>query len=122
MIVRTVRKNNNNQSEFVFGHGYTDYKSELAFVKQDVETALYEWKNDCFFDIEAGIDWKVRLGYHNQKDLLDEDIKELVVSRTGVLRIVNFESNVIDRLYVCTIEILTLYSEETLSITTAQTT
>ena len=121
MIIRAIRRNENGQEEFCFGHGFTDYKKELAYVCQDVETALYEFKNDCFFDLEAGIDWKARLGYYGQKEYLDEEIQQIVSNRIGVINIVNFDSNIIDRVYICTIEVLTVYSDETLKIEFNQT-
>ena len=121
MIIRAIRRNENGQEEFCFGHGFTDYKKELAYVCQDIETALYEFKNDCFFDLEAGIDWKARLGYYGQKEYLDEEIQQIVSNRIGVINIVNFDSNIIDRVYICTIEVLTVYSDETLKIEFNQT-
>lgn len=121
MIIRAIRRNENGQEEFCFGHGFTDYKKELAYVCQDIETALYEFKNDCFFDLEAGVDWKARLGYYGQKEYLDEEIQQIVSNRIGVINIVNFDSNIIDRVYICTIEVLTVYSDETLKIEFNQT-
>lgn len=120
MIIRAVRKNENGQEEFCFGHGYTDYKHEIACVKQDIETALLEFKNDCFFDLEAGIDWKARLGYYGQKDFLDEDIQERVLSRVGVISIDEFSSAVVDRIYTCTMNVLTVYSEESINVEFSQ--
>jgi hypothetical protein len=116
MIVRTVRKNDSGQEEFCFGHGYTDYKHEVAYVQQDIETALLEFKNDCFFKLNAGIDWKTRLGSHGQKEYLDEDIQNVVIKRDGVIYINNFQSVVVDRVYTCTFEVFTVYSEESINI------
>lgn len=116
MIIRTVRKNDSGQEEFCFGHGYTDYKHEIAYVQQDIETALLEFKNDCFFKLNAGIDWKTRLGSHGQKEYLDEDIQNIVTKRDGVIYINNFQSVVVDRVYTCTFEVFTVYSEESINI------
>ena len=116
MIIRTVRKNDNGQEEFCFGHGYTDYKHELAYAKQDIETALYEFKNDCFFDLNAGIDWKARLGNYGQKEYLDEEIQEIVQKRDSVILIDNFNSVIVDRIYTCQFDVYTIYSEESINI------
>ena len=121
MIIRAVRKNDKGQEEFCFGHGFTDYKHELSFVSQDIETALLEFKNDCFFDLESGIDWRARLGTLGQKEYLDEDVQNVVSNREGVIRIDSFSSNVVDRIYTCVINVLTVYSDETLSIEFSQT-
>ena len=121
MIIRAVQKNDSGQEEFCFGHGYTDYKKEISSVEQDILTALQEFKNDCFFNLEAGIDWKARLGYYGQKEYLDEEIQQIISNRIGVINLVNFDSNIIDRVYICTIEVLTVYSDETLKIEFNQT-
>lgn len=121
MIIRAIRKNENGQEEFCFGHGYTDYKHESSCVEQDIETALYEFKNDCFFDLNAGIDWKARLGYYGQKEYLDEDIQNIILSRNGVINITDFNSNIIDRIYNCQASVLTIYSDEELLIQFSQT-
>lgn len=120
MIIRAIQKNDNGQEEFCFGHGYTDYKKEISSVEQDILTALQEFKNDCFFDLEAGIDWRVRLGYHNQKEYLDEDIQNVILNRSGVINITEFYSNIIDRVYTCTVNVLTIYSENELIIEFSQ--
>lgn len=116
MIIRSIRKNDAGQEEFCFGHGYTDYRHGLAYVKQDIETALYEFKNDCFFKLNSGIDWKTRLGSHGQKEYLDEDIQNIVSRRDGVIYIDNFKSVVVERIYTCTFNVFTVYSEESISI------
>lgn len=116
MIVRAVRRNESNQEEFCFGHGYTDYRHELSYAKQDIETALLEFKNDCFFDLEAGIDWKARLGTYGQKQYLDEDIQAVISNRDSVIYIANFESVIIDRVYSAKIGVITIYSEDIIDI------
>lgn len=116
MIVRAVRKNDAGQEEFCFGHGYTDYRHEIAYVKQDIETALLEFKNDCFFKLNAGIDWKTRLGTYGQKDYLDEDIQNVIINRDGVVYIDNFKSVIVDRVYTCSVNVYTVYSEESINI------
>ena len=112
MLVRSVKKLQQGRFEWQFGHSLGDYKSELAQVEQDIETALYEWKYDCFFALENGIDWKTRLGSHNQKDLLDRDIQEVVKNREDVLGISDFQSTVTGRTYICSLSVYTIYSEQ----------
>lgn len=115
MLVRTVRKENGYR-EFSFGHGLTDYKRENYEIEQDIESALLEFKNDCFFALQNGIDWLTRLGYPNQKQLLDEDIVETILSRYGVLDVRDFESEVLNRNYMCKMNVFTIYSDEAILI------
>ena len=111
MLIRTANKLQSGRFEWDFGHGYSSYKKDQAEVAQDVETALYEFKYNCFFDLESGIDWVTRLGKKNQKESIDNDVKNTIVNRYGVLGINDFTSNVIDRTYNCSCYIYTIYSD-----------
>lgn len=110
MKVRAITKDGNSLS-WRFGQGLSCYKTEQNAIEQDVYCALLEWKNDCFFDLEAGIDWRTRLGSKNQKELLDVDIVNIIENRYGVLSVTDFVSNVIDRVYTCQCEVFTIFSE-----------
>lgn len=112
MQVRAIRKDEEGFSEWVFGHSLLDYKKGLAQIVQDIYTALYEWKYDCFFALENGIDWYTRLGFKGQKDLLDEDIQRVIENRIGVLSLKNFNSTLEGRHYYCTCEVFTEFSAE----------
>ena len=92
MQVRVVKKDEYGNEEWSFGHSYSDYKRGLYQVMQDIYTALYEWKYDCFFALQNGIDWATRLGYLDQKDRLDADIQSKIESREGVLLVTDFSS------------------------------
>ena len=116
MQVRTIRKDNEGFSEWVFGHSLADYKSGLAQIVQDIYTALYEWKYDCFFALENGIDWYTRLGFKNQKALLDNDIVSTIEKRQGVLSVFGFNSILENRHYSCTCKVFTEYSESEINI------
>lgn len=112
MLVRALQKDKEGYSEWSFGHSLADYKSGVNQIIQDIYTALYEWKYNCFFALENGIDWSTRLGYKNQKDLLDQDIIEIIENRQGVLSLSNFNSNLENRHYYSSCEVYTDYSVE----------
>jgi len=99
-----------------FGHGQTDYSRTLKALELDIQMRLKEWYGDCYFNLERGIPWNVRLGTHNQKALLDEDVQNTVLSVEGVLNIFNFTSSVKERRYTCQFEVFTVYSAEALPI------
>lgn len=111
MLVRNAKKIKPGYFEWDFGHGFSSYKKNQSEVKQDVETALYEFKYDCFFALQNGIDWITRMGKTNQKQLLDNDIQTLIQNRYGVLGVTEFNSNIIDRTYHFQCNIYTIYSE-----------
>ena len=116
MLVRAIRKDNEGCSEWCFGHSFGDYKKDQYQIAQDIYTALYEWKYDCFFAMENGIDWATRLGKKGQKELLDTDIINTIENRIGVLSVVNFSSSINDRNYNCNCGVFTEFTEEPITI------
>lgn len=105
-----------NDWDWMFGHGQSDYVRNIYSVEFDIQMRLKEWFNDCFFNLAQGIAWQVRLGSKNQKELLDQDVISTAQSVEGVLNIFNFTSTVVDRRYVCQFEVFTTYSAETITI------
>lgn len=118
MLVRAILNNQDSSSRtWVFGRGYSSYKSKQAAVGQDVKSALLEFENGCYWALQNGIDWLTRLGYHNQKDALDNDVLETIQSRDGIINIENFESQIVDRAYFFQCKIYTIYSENPILFT-----
>lgn len=111
MKVRAVITDESGNETWDFGHGLSSYVSEQAEIKQDIKCALKEFENDCFWALNNGINWRLRLGFKNQKEMLDADVIETIQNRYGVLSISNFVSNVFDRVYNCQCEIYTIFSE-----------
>lgn len=112
MLVRTI-KNNQDMSKrtWVFCRGYSAYKTKQNAIEQDIKSALLEFQNDCYWALQNGIDWLTRLGSKNQKELLDNDIQEIIQNRYGVLSIQDFQSTVIDRAYSSFCNVYTVFSE-----------
>lgn len=103
-------RNLDNNKDWCFGNSQINYVREQKAIELDIQMRLYEWFNDCFFALQKGIDWKTRLGAHNQKQLLDNDIQKVVLGTTGILNLTNFESLVLNRRYRATMTIYTQYS------------
>lgn len=110
MLVRAIKKDEEGYSEWLFGHSFADYRRQQSQIMQDIYTALYEWKYDCFFALENGIDWHTRLGKKGQKEFLDNDIIEVIRNRQGVLNVFDFESYLVGRNYRCNCKVFTEYS------------
>lgn len=112
MRVRLIDRNN----DWTFGLQQAGYTRTSTAVALDIKLKLQEWYGDCFFALQNGIPWDVRLGSHNQKELLDSDIQETTLSVNGVTAITDFESYVEDRRYRATFNVLQEYSDEILPI------
>lgn len=118
MLVRAILNNQDSSSRnWVFGRGYSSYKSGQSAIAQDVKSAMLEFENDCYWALQNGIDWLTRLGFHNQKEALDNDVITTIQNRDGVINIESFESQVIDRAYLAQCQIYTIYSENPILFT-----
>ena len=105
-------RNVDNNWDWKFGQSQTDYVQNEYAVALDIKMKLQEWYQDCFFAKENGIPWDIRMGYKNQKELLDKDILRVAQNVQGVLNIFNFESSVNNRHYTCKFYVYTQYSTD----------
>ena len=112
MITRAIKNNQDSTRRvWVFCRGLSAYKKEQKSIEQDIKSALLEFKYDCFWALQNGIDWLTRLGSKNQKELLDKDIQEIIQNRFGVVSVQDFFSSVTDRTYACQCNVFTIYTE-----------
>ena len=89
MIFRGV----NSEGEWIYGKGKSDYLRDVEALAKNIETRIKEWKYDCFFATEQGVDYYNLLD-RGTKTLLDSDIKKVILQTEGVLRIDFFESEI----------------------------
>ena len=114
MIIRALDKN----SDWVFGKGANSYKREKEAIIQNVETRILEWKNDCFFNFNAGVDWYNRLVFKGsqatQKRLLEAELTAIIKTSFGVANVIFLEAsfNRVDRKVIIRYKIATSFSQE----------
>ncbi len=85
MIVRSIDLD----GDWNFGKGKSDYLKDNAAVGQCINTRLKSFLGDCFFNLEAGIDWWNLLGTHNVKGT-ELAVKTMILntqSVTGLLEL-----------------------------------
>ena len=111
-----IRNVDNDTWDWQFGQSQSNYTKNLYAIQLDIQMKLKEWYQDCFFALQNGIPWSVRLGSHNQKALLDSDILRVTQTVEGVLNVFNFTSNVIGRRYTCSFNVYTQYSTESIPV------
>jgi len=113
----TVRALDSNH-DWQFGRGLQSYKSDIDALKQSVQTRLMQWKNNCFFAMDDGVDWANELDI-GMKGTLDLDIKRVILQTGGVLRIDNYSSTLDtdSRIITISCQILTIYGDLTLEET-----
>lgn len=111
MKTRTVDKN----WDWEFGRGVNDYADESLSIGYSVKMKILSWFRDCFFDANAGIDWKNLLGEKQSKEEIDSAIKKILSTEDGVKDVSFFESSISGRKYNLTARIITIY-EETIEV------
>lgn len=82
-----------NNNDWNFGKGHNDFVTENREVVLNIRTRLKEWVNDCFFNAEAGIDWANRLGSFDQRGLLEQDIKRIILQTENVIELLEFSAD-----------------------------
>jgi hypothetical protein len=109
-------RNISGDNDWKFGHSNSDYVREAYAVALDIKLKIQEWYQDCFFAEQNGIDWKTRLGTHNQKELLDNDLLRIAKSVEGVISVFGFNSYVDGRRYRADFQVYQAYSTDVLPI------
>ena len=72
--------------DWSFGNGKSSYAIDEQAIEHNLKTRILSWKNDCFFDYEAGIDWTARLDKLQRAQLIS-DLKSLIIQTYGVVNI-----------------------------------
>lgn len=112
MKIRNVDSNN----DWQFGKGQSDYLKDRNAIALDIKLRIQEFYQDCFFNLPEGIDWETRLGYKNQKELLDSDMYRVAINTEGVYAVYDFESFLDGRSYRCSFTVYHRYSDESIPI------
>lgn len=94
MKIRINDKNN----DWMFGNSLLNYYIDNdKGVAQKIKTKILEWYDDCFFNATAGIDYRTRLGFKGQQNLLVNDIRRIIASVEEVVLINSLDTDINDR-------------------------
>jgi hypothetical protein len=107
MIVRALDLNH----DWTFGKGKNNYLVNNSAVAQLIQTNLLSYTGDCFFDLEAGIDWLNIIGSKNvpQAQLaINNTILNTPYVQSTVELSINLNQN---RSLSITYQVVTLYSQ-----------
>lgn len=77
--------------DWSFGQGKQNYSREAEALHTNVITRLLSFRTDCFYAEAEGVDYFNFLA-PNTKDLLDQDIKRVIMQTDGVTDIPEYES------------------------------
>lgn len=96
--------------DWTFGNGGQSYLRGLDEIRQNLFTRANMWRGDCFFAPLEGVDYNNYLEIGTM-ELLDADIRRVILQTSGVLRIISFESSNINRAYTATVSVITIFGE-----------
>lgn len=86
MRFRNVDKN----GDWVFGKGRNSYLTGNEALMMNIKTRLLEFVNDCFWDMEKGIDWWTLMGGKDLKKIL-VDVQRTILRSYQVKRIIDLD-------------------------------
>lgn len=85
-VIRALDEN----GDFAFGQNKSNYIKDEYALKQNIQTRLLEWKNDCFFDKDAGIDYDYFLTSKQTKTEFENAIRLVILQTEDVRSIERF--------------------------------
>lgn len=107
MIIRGLDANH----DWVWGSGLANYLRNDDAIALNIDTRLLSWVNDCFFDMTAGIDWLNFLGSKGKQELLQLNLRRVILQSYGVTGLVSFSSSLnTQRLFIANYTINTIFS------------
>ena len=111
MKIRALDSN----KDWSFGKGLSFYAIDQKAINQNIETRLLEWKNDCFFQLKAGVDWRNRLGGKSVV-LLNAELRNVLIQTDGVLEIIELSSDIVNRSLKISYNVKTVFASSAQAI------
>jgi len=106
-----IFRNLDEKGDWQFGRGKSDFVKLNDAVGLNIKTRLMSWVGDCFFAQTAGIDWYNRLGSTAQRELLELDIKRVILQSEGVTGLLEFNTYLNGRNFTADYSVETIYSK-----------
>lgn len=85
-------RNLTRDGDWTFGKGRQDYLTGQDAIAEDVKTYLKLWTGNCFFALQAGVNWRQYLD-KNQKTRLLAGLQTAIMSRFGVMGLTELSAN-----------------------------
>ena len=89
-------RNLDTNGDWVFGKGRNSYVKDDKALMLNIKTRLLSFLGDCFFDVDAGIDWWNLLGEKDVKRLA-ASVQRIILNSYGVKRIVKLDYSLNNR-------------------------
>jgi hypothetical protein len=99
--------------DWSFGSGIQSYLTGQAAIEADIKTALLVFLGECFFALQAGVDWANLIGGKNpaaQAGIILQ-CRTVILSRFGVTAVTSVSSTLIGRKPFVAYSVNTIYSQ-----------
>ncbi len=106
-----IFRNLDETGDWLFGKGKSNYLTKVPAIAANIRTRIYSWVGDCFFAQTDGIDWYNRLGSKSQRELLELDLRRIILQSYGVIGITEFSSQVVGRKFTASYKVDTIFSQ-----------
>jgi hypothetical protein len=80
MIIRAL----STDGDWTFGQGKQNYLSAQKAIMENIQTRLYSFLNDAFWDINSGIDWPRLLGTRSTQQEIILTARAIILQSYGV--------------------------------------
>ena len=89
MIIRKLDAS----GDWVYGNGLDDYATRSEAIANNIQTRLYEWRRDCPWALQKGVDWRTFLGSSDDLGIvIDSQVKSVIIASYGVAQLLSYES------------------------------
>lgn len=112
MKVRRLDRN----GDWCYGNSINDYLIQKDAIVQNIKTRLKEYLGDCFWSLNSGIAWDIRLGQTNQEELLKSDTYSIIKDTSGVVSILEHSPVIKNRRANIKTLVDTIYGRETIEV------
>lgn len=106
MIIRALDGNH----DATFGQGIQNFLSGQNAVAENIETNLYCFLRDCYFDIQKGIDWLRFFSVPTNRQEITLSVKGVILLCFGVTSINSLEVSVVNRKIFISANINTIFT------------
>lgn len=106
MIIRALTST----GDSTFGSGTENFKSGQLAIQENIQTNLYCFLRDCYFDIQKGIDWIRFFSVPTQAQEITLSVKGNVLQSFGVVKINTLDVSVVNRKIFIQMNINTIFT------------
>ena len=106
MIIRALDKN----GDATFGQGKQNFLSGQNAIAENIQTNLYCFLRDCYFDIQKGIDWLRFFSVPTTAQEITLSVKGVILLCFGVTSINSISVSVADRKINISMNINTIFT------------